>query len=40
MTQRFEDMSDYDRTYAILQKDGVTAGTANNLVPFFAEFFW
>jgi len=32
LTQRFEDLSDYDRTYAILQQDSVTADTANNLV--------
>jgi hypothetical protein len=30
LTQRFEDLSDYDRSYAILQQDSVTAGTAIN----------
>lgn len=39
LTQRFEDLSDYNRTYAVLQQDSVSAGTAINLVLWLLSSF-
>ena len=39
LTQRFEDPSDYDRSYAILQQDSVTADAAINLALWLQNVF-
>jgi len=39
LIQRFEHLSDYNRTYAILQQDSVSPGTAINLVLWLQRSF-